>query len=170
MIRRGCQYFASMRHKIGGNIFESPHSVPHCVFTLFTSFNAESEGFEPSRALRPCLVSSEVLSTTQPTLRIFDLYLDMTTMSSVISLGMTQSYRFCSGCMIFSFRKVSTTFSNNLPDYLSLVSSEVFSSTSFQSDTCVSHTHVSTQPTLHILYCVVARDRKCGRTSCRELE
>ena len=30
---------------------------------------AESEGFEPSRAIKPCLVSSEVLSTTQPTLQ-----------------------------------------------------------------------------------------------------
>ena len=29
---------------------------------------AETEGFEPSRAVKPCLVSSEVLSTTQPRL------------------------------------------------------------------------------------------------------
>jgi len=37
---------------------------------------SESEGFEPSRVLTPCLVSSEVLSTTQPTLLIF-IHLDM---------------------------------------------------------------------------------------------
>ena len=30
---------------------------------------AETDGFEPSRAFRPCLVSSEVLSTTQPRLQ-----------------------------------------------------------------------------------------------------
>lgn len=31
---------------------------------------AETKGFEPSRAFRPYLVSSEALSTTQPRLRI----------------------------------------------------------------------------------------------------
>jgi hypothetical protein len=35
---------------------------------------AETEGFEPSRGVNPCLVSSEVLSTTQPRLRIASLY------------------------------------------------------------------------------------------------
>jgi hypothetical protein len=33
------------------------------------SFTAETEGFEPSRGVNPCLVSSEVLSTTQPRLQ-----------------------------------------------------------------------------------------------------
>ncbi len=32
---------------------------------------AETKGFEPSRAFRPCLVSSEVLSTTQPRLHFY---------------------------------------------------------------------------------------------------
>ncbi len=32
-------------------------------------YRAETEGFEPSRDFTPCLVSSEVLSTTQPRLQ-----------------------------------------------------------------------------------------------------
>jgi hypothetical protein len=35
---------------------------------------AETQGFEPWRAFKPCLVSSEVLSTTQPRLH-FVFYL-----------------------------------------------------------------------------------------------
>ena len=38
---------------------------------------AETQGFEPWRAFRPCLVSSEVLSTTQPRLRIFFIVRDV---------------------------------------------------------------------------------------------
>ncbi len=35
---------------------------------------AETEGFEPSEGITPRLVSSEVLSTTQPRLLIWSLY------------------------------------------------------------------------------------------------
>jgi hypothetical protein len=46
------------------------NSAPHCSPPSLTSFVAETQGFEPWRAFRPCLVSSEVLSTTQPRLHI----------------------------------------------------------------------------------------------------
>src|SRR3989344_6099055 len=41
-------------------------SVPNCQSPKFLS--AETVGFEPTRSFRPCLISSEVLSTTQPRL------------------------------------------------------------------------------------------------------
>ncbi len=50
-------------------------SVPHTTHflnlaaSILVTFLAETDGFEPSRAFRPCLVSSEVLSTTQPRLQ-----------------------------------------------------------------------------------------------------
>ncbi len=83
----------------------------------FSSF-AESMRFELMRALRPYLVSSEALSTTQPTL-----------------LHFVQE------------------------SWLSVVDK---SSTSFQSDKIVSHTILSTQPTLQ-MYKVYSRPphRRC---------
>ncbi len=39
---------------------------------MFARCFAEGEGFEPSVPVKGRLVSSEVLSTTQPTLRVFD--------------------------------------------------------------------------------------------------
>ncbi len=65
---------------IAQKLFESHATVSQTVALLSTNEKctlkgcffalAESKGFEPLRGFSPCLVSSEVLSTTQPTLRV----------------------------------------------------------------------------------------------------
>lgn len=50
-----------------------PGSAGHLGFFAYSEgilVFAETQGFEPWRVFRPCLVSSEVLSTTQPRLHI----------------------------------------------------------------------------------------------------
>ena len=85
----GCRYFNSATpFKISGNLFESHETVSQtvssgsankiCALVGRYFVLAEPEGFEPSRALTPCLVSSEVLSTTQPRLHIFYCTLETT--------------------------------------------------------------------------------------------
>lgn len=71
----------SFASKLSQKVFESQETVSQtvssdsaykiCALKGRYFVLAEPEGFEPSRALTPCLVSSEVLSTTQPRLRIF---------------------------------------------------------------------------------------------------
>ncbi len=47
-----------------------PHDARLDSITLSCAVIAETEGFEPSRAFKPYLVSSEALSATQPRLRV----------------------------------------------------------------------------------------------------
>lgn len=69
----GCRYFDSA--KASQNIWQPfrilsslvKHNCP--TLTRWAHCFAETKGFEPSRAFRPYLVSSEALSATQPPLQ-----------------------------------------------------------------------------------------------------
>jgi hypothetical protein len=49
--------------------------ITHCSHSALLFSNAESEGFEPSVPFTGHLVSSEALSTTQPTLHMYSLFI-----------------------------------------------------------------------------------------------
>ena len=65
------RYFCSLAPEIPQKLFESRNAFLKKAApapSLFTSFFAEGAGFEPAKGVNPYLVSSEALSTTQPTL------------------------------------------------------------------------------------------------------
>ena len=71
-IGSGCMKIFSLAQNFRQPFRIPTESAPHFLHSpSLTTFVAESGGFEPPRAFTPCLVSSEVLSTTQPTLHHF---------------------------------------------------------------------------------------------------